>query len=1263
MRALWITVPLAVLCGAKPSNTSVTVTAELYGSLLADHPPRWTGEARFADGVLSGLPAGAINGELRNSSPMFLFFFCDENMNGRRDATEMAAELEIREGDSLKAVPVDLTTNCVFWGWHALQWEKSNAAPIHVVRATSQEEIAHIQAAAGTENMTGLATESGLGTMSMSVSNFGGTPVVGDYDADGVDDVATYTPASGMWKIQRSSDQGTSYTQFGYSGALPVAADYDGDGKTDIAVMDTADCKWHVIRSTAGYVVSDWGSPEWHPKPVPADYDGDGKADIAIVYSETTWEWKMWRSGGGGYYGVQFGYGPDIAVPADYDGDGKADIAVYEPAVAKWYIIRSQLGYTIQQYGMANSIPVPRDYDGDGKAEWAPYNPAYKRWAIARSSAAGTGWPAEMIIDWGVPGCTPVPGDYDGDGRAGLAYKSGNTWYMLTDMDGDGMDDWFEYDLIDHAPSDNMRVLEDVRPQDDSDGDRLTNGEEFTASTDPANTDTDGDGLSDHQEVKERETDPNKTDTDGNGIPDAQEPIVCGAAATIQITAWFTKLYIADVQTPNSIGAYAHLSTMAECPASEWESGISYDMTYEGDSSHYGSAEDTYTTVYRVDADTLRVIVDCECSVGAGCNRDYDGNISLKRGRFTSDPYNIDAQNDPSSTATRLENQSGSPINQTYYAWRAKLSDAPQGNPHPGAVIRFDIDWEPTEKEKLYFVNEKEYVCWSQGGTFNADAALGCRPASTISWSSSDQQIATVDSSGIVHFVAPGEVTITASATGSSGTLSDELKLIVYRVDILSLDFVDSVAAGGAATDNNFDIVNAQGEYLVPGRGPEWTSTAGMVGETVYIMDSKVRASATMKITPVISGTPMNLEIYSEGDLDFTPTGSQSHSLTITFGSAGYASHTFTTFAKTVLNMMERKEYSITWKGAASGSSASMFIYTLYGKPHDEWSMNQITKEPQYEHLQYLLGPAIGSEGLWCNGTSTLEESTEHSIPFAIQQGMRADGFYRGGDQAESPWDVVMEPNGGTCEDGASLMRLALMLAGVPDGSIQRKSVVSSVIDVPSWFGGQAKKLLKVFIEPPGVPGEWLNEGVCGVQTTDKGMRYYDLAGPGCIGSGGWATPYDSNNGDNLWYEPPTPEQHGPVIYQIIDELYGSWRPTDEPPYEQAALQYSLQLLQINESAPAVNGSTVTISFRTEGVKDVGTKVRLYLWRLVNGNWQETQTVDVAIQQKWNNSQSATFTISTSGQFQVTGEILKADDTALNTDQWKDITGPQWSMP
>ena len=57
----------------------------------------------------------------------------------------------------------------------------------------------------------------------------------------------------------------------------------------------------------------------------------------------------------------------------------------------------------------------------------------------------------------------------------------------------------------------------------DYDNDLLLNGEEEALGTDPYNADTDGDGLSDFEEVRRYSSNPHLVDTDADGIPDYDE--------------------------------------------------------------------------------------------------------------------------------------------------------------------------------------------------------------------------------------------------------------------------------------------------------------------------------------------------------------------------------------------------------------------------------------------------------------------------------------------------------------------------------------------------------------------------------------------------------------------------------------------------------------------------------------------------------------------------------------------------------------------
>jgi len=99
----------------------------------------------------------------------------------------------------------------------------------------------------------------------------------------------------------------------------------------------------------------------------------------------------------------------------------------------------------------------------------------------------------------------------------------------LGDHDGDGLPGWWEalYGLDDANASD--AVL-------DGDADGLSNLEEYQLKTLPTSVDTDGEGLSDGNEINVRHTDPLRADTDGDGLSDYQELVTYNTNALIADT-------------------------------------------------------------------------------------------------------------------------------------------------------------------------------------------------------------------------------------------------------------------------------------------------------------------------------------------------------------------------------------------------------------------------------------------------------------------------------------------------------------------------------------------------------------------------------------------------------------------------------------------------------------------------------------------------------------------------------------------------------
>ena len=96
---------------------------------------------------------------------------------------------------------------------------------------------------------------------------------------------------------------------------------------------------------------------------------------------------------------------------------------------------------------------------------------------------------------------------------------------ILSDTDGDGLDDYYEFLQLGTSltePDTDENGISDA--EEDFDGDGLNNAQEYLYGTLPWESDTDEDGLSDGDEVLVYGTDPLKPDTDGDGLIDGDEP-------------------------------------------------------------------------------------------------------------------------------------------------------------------------------------------------------------------------------------------------------------------------------------------------------------------------------------------------------------------------------------------------------------------------------------------------------------------------------------------------------------------------------------------------------------------------------------------------------------------------------------------------------------------------------------------------------------------------------------------------------------------
>ena len=104
--------------------------------------------------------------------------------------------------------------------------------------------------------------------------------------------MAIYRPSNGIWIIRYTASGSWTGVAWGQPGDVPVPGDYDGDGVTDVAVYRPSTGFWYLRWSVNGT----FGGGTWGVNgdlPVPGDYDGDGRTDVA-VYRPSTGAWYLW---------------------------------------------------------------------------------------------------------------------------------------------------------------------------------------------------------------------------------------------------------------------------------------------------------------------------------------------------------------------------------------------------------------------------------------------------------------------------------------------------------------------------------------------------------------------------------------------------------------------------------------------------------------------------------------------------------------------------------------------------------------------------------------------------------------------------------------------------------------------------------------------------------------------------------------------------------------------------------------------------------
>ncbi len=247
-------------------------------------------------------------------------------------------------------------------------------------------------------------------------NNFG-IPVPGDYNGDGVSEIAVYI--KGEWFIDLNGngqwDADDLWAKLGTDDDLPVVGDWDGDGKDDIGIYgpawprdpeaiqrepglpivtnpntgksknmpplpeDATLGKRALKRTMTGKMRADLIDHVFNygvagDQPVAGDWTGQGSDAIGVFRNG---QWHLDVNGDGRFdetdVAATFGAAGDKGIVGDWDGDGVDDLGVYRDGT---FILDTNHNRELDADDLrvtpangARGIPVAGDWDGDGRDE------------------------------------------------------------------------------------------------------------------------------------------------------------------------------------------------------------------------------------------------------------------------------------------------------------------------------------------------------------------------------------------------------------------------------------------------------------------------------------------------------------------------------------------------------------------------------------------------------------------------------------------------------------------------------------------------------------------------------------------------------------------------------------------------------------------------------------------------------------------------------------------------------------------------------
>jgi len=242
------------------------------------------------------------------------------------------------------------------------------------------------------------------------------SPIVADFNGDGLADSATYAPDTGTLSVALSNKTAFSapvawISNFGIKQKL-IFGDFNGDGRTDVAVYDTTALNLRVALSDGTKFIDKgiWfsGIPSGADIYI-GDFNGGGFSDLYLMTKDAAgWKVQIAKSTGAGFvlnpvtFRPQIGSTTATVMTGDINGDGVTDLLSFDSTTGNWSVHLNTNGfnaagaYTVMAFG-AGKTPVLADLNQDGAADIG-YFDAVNKQVVFRSFSGSSFGPSQSLL-------------------------------------------------------------------------------------------------------------------------------------------------------------------------------------------------------------------------------------------------------------------------------------------------------------------------------------------------------------------------------------------------------------------------------------------------------------------------------------------------------------------------------------------------------------------------------------------------------------------------------------------------------------------------------------------------------------------------------------------------------------------------------------------------------------------------------------------------------------------------------------------------